>query len=779
MSSDKFSEDDTCRMYVIPKLTEAGWNPDKIRGQVNITNGRIIPDGRGGKRGNKKRPDYILYYAHNYKIAVVEAKSLYETPDQGMQQAIEYAELLKLKFAYATNGRGIEEYDFITKKQTTLDRFPSPQELWARLNCQLNLNEEKQKTLLQPFDRMSTSPDGKIMEPRYYQEIAVNAAITSILHGRKRVLLTLATGTGKTYIAYQIARKLFETVKPRPKILYLADRDALLTQAIIRDFAPFGEAIHRIQRKVEKSKSMYFALYQALDVDREESQLYKQYPSDFFDYVMIDECHRGGGREESNWHDILNYFSSAIHVGMTATPRRDADSLDTYDYFGAPVYEYSLKQGIEDGFLAPYFVVRPILDIDQTGYVPKKDERDNDGRLLEQKTYSVNDFDRTLIYEERRKTVAQHLTDFMEKNGKYDKTILFCQKSEHAAGMTKLLRNYSGEGPTYCVRIVSDEGDVGKTHLYNFTDYKKDFPVIAVTSKLMSTGIDAPTCRVIALDKTINSMTEFKQIIGRGTRVFEARDKLWFTIIDYRGVTRLFNDEDWDGPAEGITQEQVETITREKEERLSKKPQKERDTRPPSPPIDPTETFVIDGAEVKITGESVMIFDPALGVHKLITYQDYTGETVRRLVNDYQMQLEQIWINPEKRQHFVNELEKRGITLNHLRQVTQIYKADTFDLLLHFAFNSQLKTRLERVDTVRKKKTFLEKYPQKAREVLDIIMQHYAEYGYQELEGRQILDLDDFKKFGGPVDIINDIFENGDKYDQAISELTKAIYSET
>src|SRR2546428_1975806 len=769
MSDDnRFSEDDTCRMYVIPKLTEAGWESDKIRGQVNITNGKIIPDGRGGKRGKKKRPDYLLYYAPNFKIAVVEAKSVYETPDQGMQQSIEYAELLKLKFAYSTNGKGIEEYDFITKKQTTLNRFPSPQELWNRLNGQLNLDEQKQKTLLYPFDRTSTSPDGKIMEPRYYQEIAVNAAITAILYGRKKILLTLATGTGKTYIAYQIARKLWQTKSPHPKILYLADRDALLTQAILRDFAPFGEAIHRIQRKVEKAKEMYFALYQALDVDKEESQLYKQYPSDFFDYVIIDECHRGGGREESNWHDILNYFNSAVHIGMTATPRRDADSLDTYDYFGASVYEYSLKQGIEDGFLAPYFVIRPILDIDQTGYTPKLGERDNEEKLLEQRTYTVNDFDRILTVEERRKTVAQHLTEFMDKNGKYDKTILFCQKSEHAAGMTKLLRNYSGEGPTYCVRIVSDEGDVGKTHLYNFTDYKKDFPVIAVTSKLMSTGIDAPTCRVIVLDKIINSMTEFKQIIGRGTRVFEPSEKLWFTIIDYRGATRLFNDEEWDGPAEGITQEEIETITREKEERLSKKPQKEHDTKPPEGPVEKIETFAIDGNEVKITGESVMIFDPALGNHRLITYQDYTGETVKRLVNDYQMDLKQIWVNPEKRQHFVMELERRGITLNHLRQITQIYKADAFDLLLHFAFNSPLKTRLERVDAVRKKKVFLEKYPQKAKEVIEVIMQHYAEYGYQELEGRQILDLEDFRKFGGPVTIINDIFESGDKYDKVI-----------
>lgn len=787
MSDEKISEETTCLRYINPKLDDSEWELDKIVRNYTITKGKIIPDGRGGKRMEALFADYVLLLGPNYPIAVIEAKS-YDLPhDQGMQQALQYAEKLKLYFAYATNGKKIEEYDFITKKQTTVERFPTPQELFARLKPVLNLDDEQLKVLLHPFDRRSQDPGGRPIEPRYYQEIAINAATTAILHGKKQVLLTLATGTGKTFIAYQLAKRLWETKRPHPKILFLADRDVLLNQAKNNSFANFGDARHRIQRKVETAYEMYFALYQALDVDKEEGELYKQYSKDFFDYVIIDECHRGSSSEGGDWRKILDYFDSATHVGMTATPKRDEDNKDTYDYFGMPVYTYSLKQGIEDGFLAPYLIHQVNLDIDTQGYTPKTGERDLDGKVLEQKTYTYKDFDRVLVVDERRKVVAQHLISFLEKNNqKFDKTILFCQSSEHALEMTKLLRNYSGENYDYCVRIVSDEGEIGREYLDKFQEPNKDFPVIAVTSRLMSTGVDVPTCRVIALDKSINSITDFKQIIGRGTRVFEPKEKMWFTILDYRKATRLFKDEEWDGPPLAETEEEFEKFTEEKEKRILEKAEKTRRENAEKiiqgevkSTIEPVkiETYHIGGQKVEIRGETVLIFDQSINGNRLISYQEYTGEQVRRLVNDNQTELYKIWTQPENRQHFVRELEKRGITFDHLKEVTDMYTADAFDLLLHFAFNAHTKTRLERVNSVRKK-AFLEKFPDKAREVLDVILDHYAEQGYQELEGREILDLSKFEKFGGPVEIIQNRFHGGDEYDKAIIEITKEIYSE-
>lgn len=787
MSEEKISESTTCMRYIDPRLKESGWDLEKIVREYNITKGKIVPEGRSGKRAEPLRADYILQVAPNFKIAVVEAKAYDESHDLGMQQALRYAEMMELKFAYATNGKKIEEYDFIEKKQKTIDRFPTPQELLSRLKNHLKLDDEQIKTLLHPLDRQSQDPAGRRIEPRYYQEIAINAATTAILHGKKRVLLTMATGTGKTFVAYQIARRLWDTKRPHPKILFLADRTILLNQAKNNAFAGFGDARHRIQRKVETAYEIYFALYQALDVEKGEDELFMQYPKDFFDYVIIDECHRGGSTEGGEWRKILEHFNSAVHIGMTATPKRDDESKDTYDYFGNPVYSYSLKQGIEDGFLAPYMIHQVNLEIDNTGYTPEPGEKDLDGKLLEERTYTYKDFDRILKVDERRKAVATHLIEFLEKNNqKYDKTILFCQTSEHALEMTKLLRNYSGESYDYCVRIVSDEGEIGREYLDKFQEPNKDFPVIAVTSRLLSTGVDVPTCRVIALDKSINSITEFKQIIGRGTRVFEPKEKMWFTIIDYRKATRLFKDEEWDGPAVQETEEERARITQEKERVMLEKAEKkrledeERKRRGEEPVIaEPVqiETYHIEGEKVEIRGEAVLIFDQSISGNRLISYQDYTGEQVRRLVNDNQTQLYKIWTEPENRQHFVKELEKRGITFAHLQEVTQMYKADALDLLLHFAFNSNTRTRLERANSIRKK-AFLEKYPQKAREVLDVILDHYAEQGYQELEGREILDLDKFKQFGGPVKIINERFHGGEDYDKALIEITKELYSE-
>ena len=540
----------------------------------------------------------------------------------------------------------------------------------------------------------------------------------------------------------------------------------------------------RIKGKVETAYQVYFALYQALDVDKEEGELYKQYPSDFFDYVIIDECHRGSSTESGDWRKILDHFDSATHIGMTATPKHDDESKDTYDYFGMPVYEYSLKQGISDGFLAPYLIHGVKLASDSKGYFPKQGERDINGKLLEQREYTYKDYDRILIRDDRRKAVAQHLINFLDKNHqKYDKTILFCQTSEHALAMTKLLRNYSGEQYDYVARIVSAEGELGKEFLDRFQTPNEDFPVIAVTSRLMSTGVDVPTCRVIALDKNINSMTEFKQIIGRGTRIFEPKDKMWFSIIDYRKNSKNFKDKDWDGPPLAESEEEFEELSKEKEQRLIKKAQEKRRKQIEEPLIEKPkeerkiEVYHIEGTKVEILGESVEIFDQSIDGNRLISYQDYTGEQVRRLVNDDETQIYKIWTEPEKRKHFVEELNKRGISFEHLREITKFEKIDAFDMLLHFAFNADTKTRISRVNNV-KMKPFLEKYPEKARELLDVILDHYAEVGYQELEGRGILKLDKFRPFGGPVKILTEIFEDGEKYDSAITEITKELYAE-
>ena len=676
VEDDDLTEADTCMRYVDPLLFESQWSPEFIRREYKITKGRIIPEGKGGKRNDPLKADYILLAGNNFKIAVIEAKSIYKEPGQGLQQAVNYAKLMKLNFAYSTNGHGIVEYDLITNQQKRIESFPTPQELVSRLQNHLDFGDEKMQTLLAPFNRQSQDPGGAIIEPRYYQEIAINAATQSILAGKKKVLLTMATGTGKTFVAFQLAHRLWTTKKPHPKILFLADRDVLLNQAKNNAFAAFGESRHRIQRRSNTAYDMYFALYQALDVDKEEGELYKQYTPDFFDYVIIDECHRGSSTEGGEWRNILEYFKSAVHVGMTATPKRDEDNKDTYDYFGAPIYSYSLKQGIEDGFLAPYMIHQVHLDIDQRGYTPQKGEKDVDGKLLEERTYGIKDFDRILKIDSRRKTIAAHLIKFLEENGaKFDKTILFCQNSEHALAMTEYLREFSGEKFEYVVRIVSDEGDVGKEYLDKFQTPNQEYPVIAVTSRLMSTGVDVPTCRVIALDKVINSMTEFKQIIGRGTRVYEPKDKMWFTILDYRNATRLFKDEEWDGPAETITEEEQERITQDKETMLKERAEEERRKKleglsEPSKPVkEPPkiEVYHVGGREIRVVGESVLIFDQSMNGNRLISYQDYTAEQVRRIVNDNQTELYKIWTDsrggrapPARRQGRAQAAPRRG-----------------------------------------------------------------------------------------------------------------------
>lgn len=757
--SDKETEAEARAKYIDLKLDEAGWPRQHWLLEREINPGKILPQINGGKRieKSKLKPDYVLQYEPDNYIAIVEAKSIYKEPGDGLQQAINYAKMLRINFAYSTNGHGIVEYDFIKDHRRTIEKFPTPEELWNRQNEKFGFDDKQKQDYLIPLNKESDDPAGVPIKPRYYQLNAINAAMQKILNGEERLLLSLATGTGKTFIAFQIAWKLWKA-NPGVKILFLADRTALIRQAMNGSFKPFGDKMLKIQKKVNTARIMYFALYQALGVDKEESQLYKQYDKDFFDYVIVDECHRGVSTGDSEWREILDYFSSATHIGMTATPSRKNTLDDTFRHFGPPVYEYSLQQGITDGFLAPFVVTTEVLDIDIEGYAPQPEDTNLEGGPLTKERYYRDDFDQTLTVKKRQEEVADRIMDFMNREGKFNKTIVFCQNSRHALAMVELLSNKAKEGPNYCVRITSNEKN-HDDYLDDFQNIKKSEPVIAVTSRLMSTGIDAPTCKNIVLDKNLHSMIEFKQIIGRGTRVSEFHDKYWFNILDFRDCTTLFLDPDWDGPPS--------------EPPLPPTQGEPRGPRAPRPPH-----AIVDGREVRVIGRKVSIYDPASGGESFLSYEEYTGNVVKRLEADFTKELKEIWINVENRQQFIDRLESHGISITHIRQLMENYDADVFDILYHLAYGSKMKTRKQRADEVKTKRSFLEKYPDKAREVLSIMMDLYAEEGYQELnpENPNILKLKEFEKFGGDYIIKNKIFKGIDDYKKAINEVVQALY---
>ncbi|MCX5904573.1 MAG: DEAD/DEAH box helicase family protein, partial [Proteobacteria bacterium] len=548
------TEADTCRKYVLPKLYTSGWNDDQICEQRTITDGRILVVGDTCKRKKQKRVDYLLRLRRDFALAVVEAKAEYKKAGDGIQQAKDYAETLGLKFAYATNGHGIIEHDYTTGHEQELSTFPSPDELWQRLRKSEHIeNEDTAQKLLTPYFH---NP-GK--EPRYYQQIAINRVVQHILQGKPRILITMATGTGKTVVAFQIAWKLWNcrwnrtNEHRRPRILFLSDRSVLVDDPKDKDFVPFADARHKIEGEVIKSREMYFALYQSIAKDENRPGLYKEYGPDFFDLIIIDECHRGSARDDSNWREILEYFEPSYQLGMTATPLRE-DNRDTYKYFGNPIYTYSLKQGIEDGFLAPYRVHRIIPDIDAAGWRPGKEELDRYGREIPDGEYGTKDFETIISFKRRTEAVAKHLTNFLKKTNRFAKTIVFCVDQEHAEDMRRALSNLNSDlvkqYPDYVCRVVSEEGTIGRGHLSR---------VILTTSRLLTTGIDAPMCKNIVIFRVVNSMTEFKQIIGRGTRVRDDYGKLFFNILDYTGsATRNFADPAFDGEPALITEEEID-----------------------------------------------------------------------------------------------------------------------------------------------------------------------------------------------------------------------------
>lgn len=782
------TEADTCRRYVLPKLYAAGWIDDQISEQKSFTDGRIVVSGATVKRRPQKRADYLLRYRRDFPIAVVEAKTIYSHAGDGLQQAKEYAQILGLNFAYSTNGRGIVEHDFLTGRETDLETFPSPDNLWERLRSAQGIDEETADKVLTPFYHLS----GK--SPRYYQEIAINRAVQSLLQGKRRILLTLATGTGKTVIAFQICYKLWNSrwnrtgEYRRPRILYLADRNVLVDDPKDKIFTPFGDARWKIAGTAIKSREMYFATYQAIARDEHRPGLYREFPSDFFDLIIVDECHRGSARDESNWREILEYFEPAFQIGMTATPLR-LDNKDTYAYFGNPLYTYSLKQGIDDGFLAPYRVHRVVSTVDAAGWRPSKGELDRYGREIPDGQYSTKDFEKLISLRARTKAIAKNLTDFLEKTDPFGKTIVFCVDQEHAEEMRKAINNCNTDvvrdHPDYVVRVVSDEGQIGRGYLDRFMDVETLVPTVVTTSQMLTTGVDVPTCRNIVLARIINSMTDFKQIIGRGTRVRDDYGKLYFNILDYTGsATRLFADPDFDGEPTLITEEQMDASGTQVEVKVvePEKPEGGEDVEfnehiDREPDNDrPPKKYYVDNGTVEIAAHLVYELDGNGKQLRVVKFTDYTAEKVRSMYPSA-AELRSHWSKADERAEIIQALEDRGISFDELVKASNQPDADPFDLLCHVAFNAPLRTRRERAEMLRKEKNdFFDQYGPGARDVLIEMLDKYVEYGAAQFQIPEILKIPPISE-RGTVPQIAALFGGADKMRSAVGEMQALLYA--
>jgi len=780
------TEADTCRKYVLPKLYAAGWTDEQISEQKTFTDGRIVLAGDKIRRHPQKRADYLLRYRKDFAVAVVEAKSIYERPGDGLQQAKEYAQILGLKFAYATNGKGIVEHDFLTGRDNDLDSFPSAEEMWSRLRKAEAIDDKAAERLLTPYYHLS----GK--SPRYYQEIAINRAVQSVLQGKRRVLLTLATGTGKTVIAFQVCYKLWSSrwnrtgEYRRPRILYLADRNVLVDDPKDKIFTPFGDARWKIEGKAVKSREMYFATYQAIARDERRPGLYREFPRDFFDLVIVDECHRGSARDESNWREILEYFEPAFQLGMTATPLRQ-DNRDTYRYFGNPLYTYSLKQGIDDGFLAPYRVHRIVSTVDAAGWRPTKGELDRYGREIPDGDYGTKDFERVVALRARTEAIARNLSDFLKNTDRFGKTIVFCVDQEHAEEMRKALNNCNTDivkdQLDYVVRVVSDEGDIGRGYLDRFMDVETMVPALVTTSQMLTTGVDVPTCKNIVLARVINSMTDFKQIIGRGTRVRDDYGKLYFNILDYTGsATRLFADPDFDGEPALITEQEMDESGKQVETKVveeAKAPELEEDRTIidwSEKPEVPARKFYVDNGSVEIAAHLVYERDANGKQLRVVKFTDYTAEKVRNLYPSAAA-LRSKWSIAEERAKIIDAFEERGISFEELAKAANQPDADPFDLLCHVAFNAPLRTRRERAEMLRKdKKDFFDQYGTDARTVLDEMLDKYIEYGTAQFQIPEILKVPPISE-RGTIPQIAGFFGGAEKLRAAVQQMQSLLYA--
>lgn len=795
MNKKDMTEQDIRTKYITPAIISAGWDRDlQIREEVSFTNGKVIVRRKIVKRGEKKRADYILYWKPNIPIAIVEAKDNKHSIGDGMEQALKYAEILDIPFVFTSNGDGFMFYDKTVqngKVQTelSLDKFPSPNELWHKYKSFKNIDDEADKIVSQEY---YFNPNNN-RKPRYYQCNAINRTIEAIANGQNRVLLVMATGTGKTYTAFQIIYRLWRS-RSKKRILFLADRNILVDDPMRKDFKFFNadtnnrKMIKIKNREANKAYEMYFAIYQGVTGKEGFSDTYKEFSPDFFDLIVVDECHRGSAKDNSAWRKILEYFKNATQIGMTATPKETKD-ISNIEYFGEPIYTYSLKQGIEDGFLAPYKVVRVGIDKDLEGYRPTKGKTDRYGYEIEDREYNVSDYDRNLVLEQRTELVAKRVTEFLKKNNsRFAKTIFFCVDQNHAQRMAQALRNENSDlvnqNYKYVVQMTSDSE--GVVELDNFMDPEETYPVLVTTSKLLTTGVDVDTCRFIVLDSSINSMTEFKQIIGRGTRINEEHDKLYFTIIDFRNVTKLFADKDFDGEPVKIKEtdgeipiEDTEEISID-DEMDTDVPENENNIKdtPPDITFNPDDNgkqkhikYFVDDVPVSIINERVQYLD-ANG--KLITESlvDYTKKNIRSeyaTLDDFL----QKWNSVDKKTVIIKELEEKGIFFDELQE--EVSKdLDPFDLICHIAFDMPPLTRKERANNVRKRNYF-GKYNNVAKQVLEALLDKYADEGLENIESIEILKVPDMARFGTLVEIIKS-FGNKDKFMEAITELERELY---
>ena len=780
MNKKSLTEADIRTKFITPALL--GPNGDKwnvmtqIREEAYFTKGRVIVRGKTVKRGEAKKADYLLYYKPNLPLAVIEGKDNNHAVGAGMQQALEYAEILDIPFAYSSNGDAFLEHDRTATggtvtREIPLDQFPTPDELWARYRKAKGYTAEQETVAMQDY-----FDDGSGRVPHYYQTIAINRTVDAIASGQKRILLVMATGTGKTYPAFQIIWRLWKS-KAKKRILFLVDRNILADQTKTNDFKPFGPAMTKItNRTVDKSFEIYLCLYQAVSGTEEAQNIYKQFSPDFFDLIAVDECHRGSADENAAWRQILEYYASATQIGLTATPKETED-VSNIEYFGEPIYTYSLKQGIADGFLAPYKVVRIGLDKDLDGWRPEAGQRDKLGQLIEDREYNDRDFDRNLILEKRTAVVAAKVTEFLKATDRFSKTIIFCENIEHAERMRQAMVNANPDlaaaNSKYVMRITGDN-DEGKAQLDNFIDPEKTYPVIACTSQLMSTGVDAQTCRLIVLDKRISSMTEFKQIIGRGTRIREDYNKLFFTIMDFRRATALFADPNFDGDPVQIYEPRDEDSVVPPDEDFASSVVREEPSDVISDPPGPVPTkYYVNNVEVRVATERVQYLDEH---GKLITesLKDYSRKTVRKAYASLDAFLT-VWNDAEKKQAILEELAAKGVFLDELaEQVGRDY--DAFDLVCHIAFDAPPLTRKERAEKVKKRNVF-GKYGEKARAVLDALLQKYADSGITSVESLEILKVDPLTAHGTPVEIVK-LFGGRDGYLAAIRDLETALYQE-
>lgn len=773
------NEADVRLKLIDPALKKAGWNLEQISAEYCVkidyefSNGQILFEGKNLKRGEKKKADYVLKHTHsNINLAVIEAKKQSLPANEGLSQAKQYAKALDIQFAYSSNGSSFVEYDFFTGKirELAIHEFPSPQELWQRYKNGQNITQEQERLISIPYFLEEK-------EPRYYQTNAINKTIQAIAQGQKKILLVLATGTGKTYVAFQIAHRLYKAKKVR-KILYLADRNILIDQSIDNDFKPFEKitTIKKIQNhEFDPAYELYFGLYQQFisgsDEESNKIEHYKALQADFFDLIFIDECHRGSAKADSLWREILEYFSPSIQIGMTATPKHDTQASNL-DYFGKPLYMYSLKQGIEDGFLAPYKVIRYNFNIDINGYKPEKGKKDKEGNPIPKELYESPSFNREIYIEERTKLVAKIISDFLKYTLKdrYAKTIVFCQDTIHAADMRDALINENSDimqkEPNYICRITGND-EVGKKELFNFKRTDKTFPVIATTSKLLSTGVDTKMLKLIAIDSHIQSLTEFKQIIGRGTRIDEDLGKSYFVILDFTGATKLFSDPEFDGESftniERKIQDKNECKNIDDIDFPTQEPNTENEKIAKRIRVDGVQTYIVHTLEQIIDKDGTLIST------------DFKEYTKSNLIKHYDIQaFIQKWHSNSKKSILLQEFEENGILIEELRAKEEFKDLDEFDILLKLCFDMPSLSRKERT---KKASKLLQNYEGKAKEILSILLEQYASFGITNIENIDIFSNEPFKsKFGGNIQSIINAFGDISSYKDAINELKYSLY---